>query len=138
MESILVIDDDPMVRSILAMMLYDAGFEVIEAADPAAAREVMLAKKPDLVTIDIDLSGPPGLELITEIRKRALLKDVPIVAFRSYAGKPAVVVGADVTFDKPLNIQDILDTVQSLLPHGDSVPESEPEPEPVLKHSGKG
>jgi two-component system, response regulator PdtaR len=75
---LLLVEDDPLVRSTLAEGLSDAGFEVIEAED-AEEGLVLLRARPDIAVLltDINLPGADGFSLACEARR--LRPDLPIV-----------------------------------------------------------
>lgn len=52
-QSVLVVDDEPMARMLLRLMLVRAGFEVIEAEDGASALSLVAARSPDVVILDV-------------------------------------------------------------------------------------
>jgi len=73
---ILVIDDEPQIRKLLRMGLSMQGYEVIEAVDGKTAIDP-LAKKPDVILLDLGLPGVEGHELLRTMRSRA--ENTPIV-----------------------------------------------------------
>ncbi len=69
--SVLVVDDDVLVREVTAWMLADAGHTVHEAADGIAALEFLMREGPvDLVIADINMPGMDGLALTDEVKAR--------------------------------------------------------------------
>ena len=69
--SILIVDDDPMVREATAWMLSDAGHDVHEAADGLAALDYLVNEGPvDLLITDINMPRMDGLELAQETKAR--------------------------------------------------------------------
>ena len=75
-KTILVVDDDPKIRTLLRRCLEGDGFLVKEAADGAGVRDIFDAAPPDLVTLDLNLGAEDGLNIVREIRKTL---DVPII-----------------------------------------------------------
>jgi diguanylate cyclase (GGDEF)-like protein/PAS domain S-box-containing protein len=76
---ILVVDDDPVVRTVTCEALREGGFEVLEAADGAAALEVVDATPPDLVVLDVEMPGPDGIETCQQLRQRPHTEDISIL-----------------------------------------------------------
>src|SRR5215472_16698503 len=76
---VLVADDDPVVRSIVAMNLQDEGYQVIEAADGDEA--VWLARRaiPDLMVLDVMMPGLDGLDVLSILRDHPNTADIPVV-----------------------------------------------------------
>ncbi|MEE8519356.1 MAG: response regulator, partial [Dehalococcoidia bacterium] len=77
--TILVVDDNPQIRSFLRPALEDAGFACLEAADGAEAVYHAEASRPDLIVLDIELGDPvmDGLDVCRQIR--ALDLDMPVI-----------------------------------------------------------
>src|SRR5689334_21362174 len=69
--SVLLVDDEPAVRVILAQELVEAGFDVVDAADGAAALVLLDRPVPvDLLVSDLAMTGMDGVALIREARRR--------------------------------------------------------------------
>ena len=77
---IMIADHDKDERGLLRAMLKLKGVIVIEAADGQAAIELAIDKSPDLMVVDLMLPRVSGSVAIRRIRKRAGMKDLPIVA----------------------------------------------------------
>src|SRR5450755_3210402 len=77
---VLVVDDEPPIRKLLRMGLGTQGYEILDAPNGRTALE-LLAKKPDLVILDLGLPDMQGLELLRMIRAR--LESIPIVVLSS-------------------------------------------------------
>lgn len=81
--SVIIVEDDAFMRSLLADSLERAGFEVSTAASAADAKRIMKFMDPDAVVLDIDLGpGPNGFEIADNLRKTA--PDVAIVFLTSF------------------------------------------------------
>ena len=74
--SILVVDDDKAVRTLLRRLLTTEGYAVDEAADGATALETFAALGPDLILLDIMMPGQDGLDVLEQLR---LTSDVPVI-----------------------------------------------------------
>jgi DNA-binding response OmpR family regulator len=113
---ILVIDDEPPIRKLLRMGLSTQGYEVLEASNGKTSLELM-AKKPDLVILDLGLPDIAGHELLRMIRARD--ESVPIVVLSSRgdeAGKvQALDLGADDYVTKPFSLQELAARVRAVL-----------------------
>jgi two-component system KDP operon response regulator KdpE len=115
---ILVVDDEPPIRKLLRTGLGAQGYEVLDAPSGKAALE-LLAKKPDLVILDLGLPDIDGLELLRRIRK--LQGSLPIVVLSSRgdeAGKVAALdLGADDYVTKPFGMDELLARMRAALRH---------------------
>ena len=99
---ILVVDDNPRVRSFLKPALEDAGYECIEAEDGWAALDKMESESPDLVVLDILLGDErmSGLDVCKKLRERGLRTPVVFLTIKDRTEEPyymdrAFQVGAD-------------------------------------------
>ena len=115
---ILVVDDEPPIRKLLRTGLGAQGYEVLDAPNGKAALE-LLAKKPDLVILDLGLPDIDGLELLRRIRH--LHDSLPIVVLSSRgdeAGKVAALdLGADDYVTKPFGMDELLARMRAALRH---------------------
>ena len=113
-QKVLVIDDEPPIRKLLRMGLSTQGYDILEAASLQ-----LLAKKPDLVILDLGLPDIQGLELLRMIRARD--ESVPIVVLSSRgdeAGKvQALDFGADDYVTKPFGMDELLARMRAALRH---------------------
>jgi len=115
---VLVIDDEPPIRKLLRMGLSTQGYDILEAATGKASLQ-LLARKPDLVILDLGLPDIQGLELLRMIRARD--ESVPIVVLSSRgdeAGKvQALDFGADDYVTKPFGMDELLARMRAALRH---------------------
>ena len=76
--TILIVEDEDFLRSLIATSLENAGFKVVTAGNSADARRVINSVDPDAVVLDIDLGlGPTGFDIAEYLRKK--FKDIGIV-----------------------------------------------------------
>jgi PAS domain S-box-containing protein len=92
---ILLVDDDPDVRSIAAAMLSDAGYEVVEASSGAAALDALERAecRTDLVLADIVMPGINGVEFVVIVRRT--WPDLPVLLMTGYADSGLLRKGAE-------------------------------------------
>jgi CheY-like chemotaxis protein len=67
--SVLVVDDDPQIRSMLRGVLEDEGHQVMEAPDATRALEAAESRRFDVVLLDVKMPGKSGLEVLTALRE---------------------------------------------------------------------
>lgn len=122
-KSILICDDEPLIRMNLKSMLIDLGFdEVLECGDGAKAVELALASFPDMAILDVAMPGMDGITAAAEIRKK--LK-IPIMLLTSACDsatvKRASTTGIAAFLTKPLRQQDLLPAIEIALQHVEEV-----------------
>lgn len=109
---VLLVEDQRIVRVLLARTLRDAGFVVSDHADAAAALAAARAFDPDVVVTDIDLgSRPDGAELATILRRVA--PALPIVFLTNYP--PAAAPRATVMRDATVIAKNAVDSTEQLI-----------------------
>jgi CheY-like chemotaxis protein len=114
---ILTVDDNPVVRADLRLMLEDAGFEVVpDARDGVEAVDLAREHKPDLVLIDLSLPNLDGVEATRRILDE---RDVPVVALTGHGKgdfvQRAVAAGAVGHVLKPFSRAELVETVSGAL-----------------------
>lgn len=111
--SILVIDDEEDIRTILSMYLRKEGYQVDLAADGEEGLKALLARKHNMVICDVKMPNIDGLTLLDEIRKRGL--DTTVLIMSAFGSKKlaieAIKRGAYDYFDKPFSRDEVLLTV---------------------------
>ena len=123
---IIVVDDDPDIRSALEAILEGEGYSVITASDKAEGTEKITAEKPDLAILDVMMVvGEDGFELARELKKDPELNNIPIlmltgakdktgIDFKDSAGD-AMWCPVDGFLDKPVEPEVLLSEVKKLL-----------------------
>jgi two-component system chemotaxis response regulator CheY len=119
MPSVLIVDDDPFIRKLIATTLEDvAGFELAEAADGAEAVEVAARETPEMVFLDIDMPRLDGLEVCRRLRAAPDTASATIVMLTAAAGdaaeREAESAGADLFLTKPFSPLELLRLVHDL------------------------
>jgi DNA-binding response OmpR family regulator len=114
-QTVLIVDDEPSVRTIAKTILSGAGYAIAEAADPEAARvAVQSTPRPfDLILLDLTLTGQSGASLIPEFRTRTPGSRVLLVS--GAGGEEAEGLGADGFLAKPFTRAALLGAVQRVL-----------------------
>ncbi|MDD5285799.1 MAG: response regulator [Desulfuromonadaceae bacterium] len=122
-KSILICDDEPIIRMNLKTMLFDLGFdEVMECADGKSAVEMALGRFPDMVVMDVSMPGMDGISAAEEIRKK--LK-IPIMLLTSVCDgatvKRALASKIAAFLTKPLRQQELLPAIEIALQHFEEI-----------------
>jgi signal transduction histidine kinase/ActR/RegA family two-component response regulator len=114
---VLVIDDEPLVRSFLTRALVDAGYSVEEAKDGATALDTLTRTTPDLVLLDMTLPDLDGVEILRRIRQSG--HAMPVLLASGYLAddvKDTLQPGSFQGFlQKPFRIDKLLRTVDETL-----------------------
>jgi len=126
MATVLVVDDEPIVREVVVRYLAREGHETLEAADGIAARGAIERAEPDLVVLDVMLPGTDGLELCRWIRARSELPVIMLTARGEEADRiVGLELGADDYVTKPFSPRELAARVRSVLrraaPTGETV-----------------
>jgi two-component system, OmpR family, response regulator ResD len=113
---VLVVDDEPIVREVLARYLGRGGFAVDTAEDGQQALDVFSASDPDLVLLDLMLPRVDGLEVFTRIRSRA---PTPVIMLTARGEETDRVLGLELGADdyiaKPFSPREVVARVRSVL-----------------------
>jgi FixJ family two-component response regulator/anti-sigma regulatory factor (Ser/Thr protein kinase) len=115
--SVLIVDDEAMVRHLLAEALTEAGFRPVEAPDGEAALERARVVQPSVVLTDVRMPRMDGVELLARLKE--LDPDIVVAVMTGYGNEDIVIRalqnGAVNFFNKPLRPQDAVDFVRSAL-----------------------
>jgi DNA-binding response OmpR family regulator len=113
---VLVVDDEPMVREVLALYLERDGYEVLTAEDGAQALERFDPIETGLVLLDLMLPRVDGLEVFTELRR---LSSVPVIMLTARGAETDRIVGLDMGADdyvtKPFSPREVVSRVRAVM-----------------------
>lgn len=117
---LLVAEDEPHTRRILASLLESAGFQVTVEADGKGALERIRSEEPyDLVLLDLVLPYVGGLELLKEVRGLDHRRDTPVVVLTAKGEdvdrEEAFALGADEFFTKPFSPKKLINRLDQLV-----------------------
>jgi signal transduction histidine kinase/DNA-binding response OmpR family regulator len=114
---LLIIEDEPDLRSYLTKLFTKDGYAVEAAADAATASTVLEGNAPDLVITDVMLPGQSGLDLLAELRQDEQLARLPVVVLTARADAETAIgafaAGADDFVVKPFNSAELLARVRA-------------------------
>ncbi len=119
MSTVLVADDSPAFREMVADLLREIGVSVVLASDGQDATEKIKTSVPDLVVTDIVMPKMNGYELCRWIKKGPNTQHVPVIMCSTksemFDTQWGLRQGADAYITKPLQPKELLDTVKQLL-----------------------
>jgi len=117
--SVLVVEDEPAQREVLAYNLESEGFRVIKAADGNEALLLIEEEQPDLILLDWMLPGTSGIEICRQIKSRPAFRMTPVIMLSARSEEVDKVrgleTGADDYISKPYSIIELLARVKAHL-----------------------
>lgn len=78
-KTILIVDDSPSLRQVVAITLKGAGFDIIEAGDGKAALDKLDGRKIHMVISDVNMPVMDGITFVTEMKKRPAYQFTPVL-----------------------------------------------------------
>ncbi len=125
MTRILIIDDDPDVRTVMNVLMRKQGYEVETASRQEEALEKLHSFQPTIVLLDVLLSGSDGRELCRTIKASEELRHIPVIMFSAHPGAADNIAsyGADEFISKPINTETLLRKIGAFLPAAGSIQE---------------
>ena len=116
-KTVLVVDDEPVLRTIVREILHEEGYEVIEAADGRVMLEILARERPDLVLMDVMMPGVDGREAYRQLRLRPEHQDVPVVMMS--AGVRPIKLDPSIAgfMAKPFDLSQLVELVARLIGH---------------------
>jgi len=116
---ILIVEDEPAIRDMVAFALRKAGMEPAHAADARAAQGMIAERVPDLILLDWMLPGMSGLDLARRLRKEDLTRDVPIIMLTARGEETDRVGGLEAGVDdyvvKPFSPRELIARINAVM-----------------------
>ncbi len=123
MATVLVVDDEPIVRDVVVRYLRRDGHTTLEAADGTDARRMIEEDEPSLVVLDVMLPGTDGLTLCRWIRERS---DIPVILLTARGEEADRIVGLELGADdyvtKPFSPRELATRVRTVLRRANGAP----------------
>lgn len=117
--TILIVEDDDLLRDAFKILLEDAGYQVLEAGTAQSAIEVAGDRYPALVLLDLGLPDRPGLDVVRTLRDTPELEDTPVIALTGRVGdserQACLDAGCNLYLSKPVAPADLLKELPELL-----------------------
>lgn len=117
---VLLAEDCPDMREMIAEALVEAGYDLVQVEDGVALLEALGQTPPDLVITDVRMPGLSGLDAVEQLREVDTLTPVIVVTGFGHRGTHAHAraLGVTALIDKPFAIPDLLARVRQALPPG--------------------
>ena len=113
---VLIVDDDPNIRELLALYLEKEGYDCHHAADGDSAIEQAKMLQPVLILLDIMLPKKDGWQVIREIRKTL---DVPVIMITAKGEEPDKITGLEIGADdyvtKPFSTKELMARIKAVM-----------------------
>jgi two-component system chemotaxis response regulator CheY len=121
MPNILVVEDSPTMRQLIGFAIKRIpGARVIEATDGVDALKKLSAEKVDIILADINMPIMDGLKLVSLVRGNPAYKEIPIIMITTEGAEEdknkALAIGANAYLTKPIQTQELMKLVNSLMP----------------------
>jgi CheY-like chemotaxis protein len=117
--TVLVVDDDPVIQTLLHVNFEMEGYKVVEAMDGVEGLERARADRPDVVVLDIMMPKMNGLEVASALKADPATAGIPVILLSAKAQesdiKSGQSTGAEDYITKPFDPLDLLDRVAALL-----------------------
>lgn len=124
-KTILLAEDDDLIRDVTASALEEAGYRVVAVPDGAVALDAMASVSPDLILSDVRMPNCDGFELLEQVQSRPQLADTPFIIVSAKADSAAqrrgMSLGADDYVTKPFETEDLLRTIELRLRRAERV-----------------
>jgi DNA-binding response OmpR family regulator len=119
MAGVIIADDDPDIRDLVAFKLEQAGMDVTAVGDGIAALEAVRAAPPDLVVLDVSMPGMSGLDVCRMLRSNPATLSTPIMMLTARAQERDVesgfLAGADDYLVKPFSLRELVSRATALI-----------------------
>jgi two-component system, OmpR family, alkaline phosphatase synthesis response regulator PhoP len=116
--SVVVADDDDVLRNLLVLNLEAEGMVVHEAQNGAQALQTALTHKPDLIVLDVMMPVHDGLKVLRALKDEATTATIPVVLLTARAGAEEIEqgweAGADYYLTKPFHMEQLLAFISEL------------------------
>lgn len=116
---ILIIDDEPAIREMVAVALELGDFEVLEADNALRGHEIIVDRRPDLVLLDWMLPSISGIELARRLKREETTAEIPIIMLTAKSEEDNKIQGLDVGADdyitKPFSTRELISRIKAVL-----------------------
>lgn len=117
--TILIVEDEPAIREMVAMALERADFSVVQAGNASEAEQRLADRLPDLIVMDWMMPGVSGIELARRLRRDDYTKQVPIIMLTARSEEDDLVrgfdSGADDYLTKPFSPRELIARIRAVL-----------------------
>ncbi|MCH8542111.1 MAG: phosphate regulon transcriptional regulator PhoB [Alcanivorax sp.] len=116
---ILIVDDEPAIREMVAVALEMADFDVLEADNAQRAHEIIVDERPELILMDWMLPTVSGIELARRLKRDESTNEIPIIMLTAKGEEDNKIQGLDVGADdyitKPFSTRELVSRIKAVL-----------------------
>ena len=116
---IVVVEDEPDIRDVIAYNLRREGYDVVAATDGEKGLDEIRSHLPDLVLLDLMLPGMDGLDVCRELKSNQETSEIPIIMVTAKGDESDVVAGLDLGADdyvaKPFGSRELIARIRAIL-----------------------
>jgi len=118
-KTVLIVDDEPAIREMIAVALEMADYDCMEAADAREAHALIIDRQPDIILLDWMLPGSSGIELARRLKKEESTANIPIIMLTAKVEEDNKIrgleVGADDYITKPFSPRELVARLKAVL-----------------------
>ncbi len=116
---ILIIDDEKLNRKLFRVILEHGGYQIIAAEDGEQGIQLAKEKVPDLILMDIQMTGMDGIEALKILKSEPITQGIPVIAFTFHDTQKnrekLLEQGFNGFLSKAIGTRDILNAIKSIL-----------------------
>jgi two-component system phosphate regulon response regulator PhoB len=118
-KQILIVEDEPAIRDMVAFALSRAGIDTVHATDVPTAHDAIMHRVPDLILLDWMLPGMSGLDFARRLRRDEMTREIPIIMLTARGEENDRVNGLDAGVDdyvvKPFSTRELLARIKAVM-----------------------
>jgi len=121
-KTILIVEDETILREVLGELLIDCGYQVLTSSSGWQALDVLKMNNPDAILMDVMMPGMDGRDLYNEVRKLPSAGAVPIIMMSAIIRPSQLDPGIAAFVAKPFDIEDLVSAVKRAVGPGETLP----------------
>ncbi len=114
-KKIMIVDDDPEIRSYLSELFTDNGYEIVTASDGSEAEGIADKERPDLITLDLEMPQEWGPRFYRKLTQNPELKRIPIIVISGLSANKYAIPKAVASLTKPFDPDQLIKIVKDTI-----------------------